>query len=69
MTRKKKRTHVRIIQEEFDHFTRCGISRPLAVARLSHVYGTSPSAIEGYLTPHKRRKEEEKMRKYELQNS
>lgn len=69
MTPRKSITHIRVIQEEFDHFTRCGISRPLAVARLSHVYGTSPSAIEGYLTPHKRQKEEEKMRKYELQNS
>ncbi|OUJ22357.1 hypothetical protein [Corynebacterium kefirresidentii] len=61
MTRKKKRTHIRIIQEEFDHFTRCGISRDLTIQRLSQVYGTPVETIGDYITPARRQREERKL--------
>ena len=36
MTPRKSITHVRVVQEEFDHFIRCGISRDLTLS-LIHI--------------------------------
>lgn len=61
MTPRKSITHVRVVQEEFDHFIRCGISRDLTIQRLSHVYGTSVETIGDYITPARRQREERKL--------
>ena len=61
MTPRKSITRVRVIQEEFDHFTRCGISRDLTIQRLSQVYGTPVETIGDYITPARRQREERKL--------
>lgn len=61
MTPRKSITHVRVVQEEFDHFIRCGISRDLTIQRLSQVYGTPVETIGDYITPARRQREERKL--------
>lgn len=40
-----------ILQEEYDHFIRCGISRPLALIRLAEVYQVSQHTVEHSVSP------------------
>ena len=42
MTPRKSITHVRVVQEEFDHFIRCGISRDLTIP-VSYTHLTLPT--------------------------
>ena len=40
-----------ILQEEYDHFIGCGISRPLALIRLAEVYQVSQHTVEASVSP------------------
>ncbi|MBM0244575.1 hypothetical protein GWO63_010080 [Corynebacterium macginleyi] len=40
-----------ILQEEYDHFIRCGISRPLTLIRLADAYQVSQRTVEYSVSP------------------
>lgn len=40
-----------ILQEEYDHFIRCGISRPLTLIRLAEAYQVSQNTVEHSVSP------------------
>lgn len=40
-----------ILQEEYDHFIRCGISRPLTLIRLADAYQVSQHTVETSVSP------------------
>lgn len=40
-----------ILQEEYDHFIRCGISRPLTLIRLADAYQVSQHTVEHSVSP------------------
>nr|DAX93962.1 MAG TPA: Transcriptional regulator, LacI family GENOMICS, TRANSCRIPTION, DNA-binding, Transcription.6A [Caudoviricetes sp.] len=40
-----------ILQEEYDHFIRCGISRPLTLMRLADAYQVSQHTVESSVSP------------------
>lgn len=40
-----------ILQEEYDHFIRCGISRPLTLMRLAEAYQVSQHTVEHSVSP------------------
>lgn len=40
-----------ILQEEYDHFIGCGISRPLTLIRLADAYQVSQHTVETSVSP------------------
>lgn len=40
-----------ILQEEYDHFIGCGISRPLTLIRLAEAYQVSQHTVEASVSP------------------